>query len=157
MHEVAMMQGAVATITETLERAQAARVTHVALTLGASGHLTEAAARQYFELFTRDTPIADAELEITWLPATYQCFACLSQFTSLAPAEQVVCPTCGAVALEVAHQDVCFVRAIEVEELAEVADPVCATQTTPRAHNEAPPGSVRDARGKQEASGSACA
>ncbi len=149
MHEVAMMQGAVATIMETLEGAQAARVTRVALTLGASGHLTEAAARQYFELFTRDTPIADAELEITWLPATYQCFACLNQFTSLAPAEQVACPICGAVALEVAHQDVCYVRAIEVEALAEVADPVGATKATPRAGTEAPPPEKRDKHAAQ--------
>lgn len=116
MHEVAMMQGAVTTVMEAMRRAGAKRVTRVALTLGASDHLTEAAARQYFELFTRETPIADAALEIDWLPATYQCFECLRRFTSLTPAEQVVCPDCGAVVLELAHTDVCFVRDIEVEE-----------------------------------------
>jgi Zn finger protein HypA/HybF involved in hydrogenase expression len=87
----------------------------VYLTLGASGHLTEEAARQHFALLSQGTAVANAELVISWLPASYQCVLCLNQFESLAPADAVACPQCGGVALETAHQDVCWVDAIEID------------------------------------------
>ena len=116
MHEVAMMQGAVSDVLAALKRSGGRGVTHVYLTLGASGHLTEAAARQHFATLAHGTPAAGAELVITWLPASYQCFSCLARFESLAPAETVACPQCGGVALETTHQDVCQVDAIDVDD-----------------------------------------
>jgi Zn finger protein HypA/HybF involved in hydrogenase expression len=97
-----------------MQRAGGSRVTSVELALGASGHLTEEAARQYFGLFARGTPAEDAAVVVSWLPATYQCFACLQRFQSVQAAEEVACPACGGVALEVAHEDACYVRSIDV-------------------------------------------
>jgi Zn finger protein HypA/HybF involved in hydrogenase expression len=115
MHEIAAMQGAVSDVLTALKQSGGRRVTHVYLTLGASGHLTEAAARQHFALLSQGTPVADASLVITWLPASYQCFSCLNHFESLAPADAVACPQCGGVALETGHQDICWVDAIEID------------------------------------------
>jgi Zn finger protein HypA/HybF involved in hydrogenase expression len=115
MHEVAMMQGAVSAVLAALKRSGGRSVTHVYLTLGASGHLTEEAARQHFATLAQGTPAASAELVITWLPASYQCFLCLTHFESLAPADAVACPQCSGVALETSHQDVCQVEAIDVD------------------------------------------
>jgi hydrogenase nickel incorporation protein HypA/HybF len=115
MHEIAAMQGAVMDVLTAFKQSGGRSVTHVYLALGASGHLTEEAARQHFAALAQGTPAADAELVITWLPASYQCFSCLNQFESLAPADAVACPQCGGVALEVAHQDVCWVDAIDVD------------------------------------------
>jgi hydrogenase nickel incorporation protein HypA/HybF len=114
MHEVAAMRGAVSTVLEQLHCAGGSRVTSVDLVLGASGHLSEDAARQYWELFTRDTAAQDATVSITWAPATFQCFSCLHQFKSTEPAAEVACPACGGVALEIAHEDVCAVRSLDV-------------------------------------------
>jgi Zn finger protein HypA/HybF involved in hydrogenase expression len=115
MHEIAAMQGAVSDVLAALKRSGGHSVTHVYLTLGASGHLTEEAARQHFTLLAQGTPVVTAELVITWLPASYQCFSCLNQFESLAPVDAVACPQCGGVALETAHQDVCQVDAMDVD------------------------------------------
>jgi hydrogenase nickel incorporation protein HypA/HybF len=115
MHEVAAMQGALANVLTAFERSGARSVTRVYLTLGASGHLTEEAARQHFAALAYGTPAADADLVITWLPAFYQCIECLTPFESLAPADAVACPQCGGVALETAHQDTCQVDAIDVD------------------------------------------
>jgi Zn finger protein HypA/HybF involved in hydrogenase expression len=115
MHEIAAMQGAVSDVLDALKRSGGRKVTHVYLTLGASGHLTEEAARQHFAALAQGTSAEGAELIFTWLPATYQCFSCLNQFESLAPADAVACPECGGVALETAHQDVCWVEAIDVD------------------------------------------
>jgi hydrogenase nickel insertion protein HypA len=114
MHEVAAMRGAVATALEQMRAAGATRVTEVHLMLGASGHLTEAAARQHFETFAKGTPAEHATLTFSWLPATYRCFGCLRIFETTAPAASVECPTCGAVALEIAHDDTCAVEYIDV-------------------------------------------
>jgi hydrogenase nickel insertion protein HypA len=114
MHEVAAMQGAVRTILEQMQQAGGSRVTTVELMLGACGHFTEEAARQHFAVLTMGTPAEDAALEIFWLPATFQCFACLHRFESCQPAEEVVCPRCGDMALQINHQDACSVKAIEV-------------------------------------------
>jgi hydrogenase nickel insertion protein HypA len=114
MHEVAAMRGVVRTVFEQLARAGAARVTAVELVLGASGHLSEEAARQYWTLFTRGTPAQDASVNITWSPATYRCFSCLHQFKSAEPTESIACPECSGVALEIAHDDVCAVHSMDV-------------------------------------------
>jgi hydrogenase nickel incorporation protein HypA/HybF len=115
MHELAAIQGAVSDVLTALKQCGGRSVTRVYLTLGASGHLTEEAARQHFVALAQGTLAEGAELVITWLPASYQCFSCLNQFESLAPADAVACPQCGGVALETAHQDVCWVEAIDVD------------------------------------------
>jgi hydrogenase nickel incorporation protein HypA/HybF len=114
MHEVAAMQGMVQTVLEYMQQAGGARVTHVQLVLGASGHFTEEAARQHFAVLTAGTPTEGAVLTIVWLPAQFQCFTCLHRFASCGPAEQVMCPQCGDLALEIEHQDVCYVSSIDV-------------------------------------------
>jgi Zn finger protein HypA/HybF involved in hydrogenase expression len=114
MHEVAAMRGVVTTVLEHMQQAGGSRVTSVKLVLGASGHLTEEAARQHFAAFAAGTPAAAANVSISWLPATYQCFDCLHRFESTLPTADVVCPLCGAVALEITHEDVCSVRSIDI-------------------------------------------
>lgn len=115
MHEVAAMQGAVSDVLAAFQQSGGRRLMRVYLTLGASGHLTEEAARQHFMLLAQETPAANAELVITWLPASYQCAVCLNQFESLAPPDAVACPQCGGVALQTGHQDVCWVDAIDID------------------------------------------
>lgn len=106
------MQEVVRTILTSMERAGAVRVTQVQLELGASGHFTEEAVRQYFQVLTQDTPIEGAALALSWLPATYQCLSCQQRFESTSSTG--ICPRCGDVALEVSHQDECSIRSIEV-------------------------------------------
>ena len=122
MHEVAVMQGAIQTILEKVEQMGAVRVLQVSLTLGVSGHMTEASARQYFELLARDTVLDGAALDVSWLPAVYQCFDCALQFTSIAEPEYIRCPACAGVCLEIAHRDECYVSSIEVAAQDQVSD-----------------------------------
>ena len=116
MHEVAVMQNVVQTILARMQQAGACRVTEAQLVIGASGHFTEDAARLHFEALTRGTPIEGAELSISWLPASFQCFSCSHRFESYEPSEQVACPRCADMALEIGHKDICFVSAIDVTD-----------------------------------------
>jgi hydrogenase nickel incorporation protein HypA/HybF len=112
MHEGATMQAVVTTILAELEKARGDRVTRVRLELGTSEHFTEEAVRQYFHLLTRNTPAAEARLELVWLPATYQCLSCTRRFESTSSVG--ICPFCGDVGLEVAHCDGCEITAIDI-------------------------------------------
>jgi Zn finger protein HypA/HybF involved in hydrogenase expression len=113
MHEAAAMGGMVHIVLECMQKAGGSRVTNVQLVLGASGHLTADAAYQHFEALAKSTPVEKASLTIQWLPATYLCFTCMHRFESCEPTAQVTCPNCGDVALEISHQDVCYVSAID--------------------------------------------
>jgi hydrogenase nickel incorporation protein HypA/HybF len=115
MHEVAAIQGICTAAVQRAEAAGASRITHIELTLGASGHLSEEAVRQHFELLASRTIAEGASLGISWLPATYQCFDCLSRFETVEQSETVTCPNCSGVALEIAHQDISYVTSIDVE------------------------------------------
>lgn len=131
MHEIAAMQGMVRTVLASLQQAGASRVTHVQLVLGASGHFTADAAYQAFEMLTSGTPIEDSSLSIQWLPANYQCFTCLHRFESGETSEQVICPKCGEVALEIAQQEICTVRSIDVS-FGDEADRANGASQTPK-------------------------
>jgi hydrogenase nickel incorporation protein HypA/HybF len=129
MHEVAAMHDVVATALDAMQTeagrsgARGSRVTSVQIALGASGHLSGEAARLHFDLQAAGTPAEGARLDFIWLPATYQCFMCLRQFDSVLPPESVVCPDCGGVAIEIAHDDTITVRSITVEMEETVATP----------------------------------
>jgi hydrogenase nickel incorporation protein HypA/HybF len=115
MHEAAAIQGMCFIAVEHAQAAGAKRITRIELTLGASGHFTEEVVRQHFELLTTGTLAEGARLAIHWLPATYQCFSCLSRFQSMEQSETVTCPKCSGTALEIAHEDVYYVSSIDVE------------------------------------------
>ena len=114
MHEVAAMRGVVQTALEHMQKAGGARVTGVELVLSTSGHLTAAAARQHFALCAANTAAANATVTIIERPARYQCFTCLQVFESTEPAESATCPTCGGVALEIEHEEICALRGIDI-------------------------------------------
>lgn len=125
MHEAAAMQGMVQTVLACMQQSGASKVTNVQLVLGTSGHFTADAAYQHFAALTQGTAAEEASLSIQWLPATYQCFACLQRFESCEQADQVTCPQCGEVAFEIEHQDVCYVSAIDVSFDEEKRASVC--------------------------------
>jgi hydrogenase nickel incorporation protein HypA/HybF len=112
MHEGAVMQGVVETILASMKQAGATRVTRAELVLGTSGHFTEEAVRQYFQILTQNTPVEGAALTLSWLPATYQCLSCQHHFESTS--YSATCPQCGDVAMETSHQDECSIRSIEM-------------------------------------------
>lgn len=118
MHERALIEGAIGTALRKLDAMGDPSVKGVDLVVGASGHMTEDGLRQQFAMSAAGTPLERAALRIFWVPAQYQCFECLCQFTSAMPPEDVVCPACGSIALEIAHTDECYISALDIEGLA---------------------------------------
>ncbi|HEU5200099.1 MAG TPA: hydrogenase maturation nickel metallochaperone HypA [Ktedonobacterales bacterium] len=114
MHEAAAITGAVNTALAYMRQADASRVTNIELEVGASAHLTEEAIRQYVAMLAANTPVEGTTVRIVWLPATYQCLDCGHCFESSQPTGEAVCPECEGVVLEMNHQDICSLSAIDV-------------------------------------------
>jgi Zn finger protein HypA/HybF involved in hydrogenase expression len=114
MHEAAAITGTVNTALEYMRQAGASRVTNFELEVGVSGHCTEEAIRQYVAMLTAGTPAEGASVRIVWLPATYQCLDCGHCFERSQPAREMMCPECRGIVLEMDHQDICRLRAIDV-------------------------------------------
>ena len=127
MHEVAAIKGVISSIVDAMHQAGGERVTLVRLSLGASGHLREEAARQHFAMLAVGTPAENAEVIIGWVLAVYQCFSCGHRFEVIEIVEPVSCPECDGIALEVAHQDVC--SASEIEVVTSTGDPLDTSST----------------------------
>lgn len=119
MHERALIEGAIGTAIQRLDAMGAPPVRGVDLVVGVSGHMTEDVLRQQFAMSAAGTPLERAALRIFWVPAQYQCFDCLCQFTSAVLSEDVRCPACGGIALEIDHNDQCYISALDIEGLSE--------------------------------------
>ena len=119
MHERAVIEGAVSTALQRLSALGDPPVSAVDLVVGVSDHMTEDVLLQHFAICAAGTPLQQATIHIIWTPATYQCFDCLCQFSTAMPPEEVRCPECGGIALEIAHNDECYISALETASLSE--------------------------------------
>jgi hydrogenase nickel incorporation protein HypA/HybF len=90
MHELAIVESVVDTVTQRLP---GAKVTRVHLEIGALSGVVADSVRFCFDLATEGTGLAGAQLEITEPEARCRCRACGTQFTPDGPI--VLCP-CGS-------------------------------------------------------------
>ncbi|MBO0814369.1 MAG: hydrogenase maturation nickel metallochaperone HypA [Actinobacteria bacterium] len=90
MHELAIAESVVETVTERLPGAQ---VTCVRLEIGALSGVVPDSIRFCFDLATEGTGLEGAALEITEPPARCRCRACGTEFQPGSPV--VLCP-CGS-------------------------------------------------------------
>ena len=90
MHELAIAESVVDTVTERLA---GAKVTCVHLEIGALSGVVADSIRFCFDLATEGTGLAGARLEITEPPAQCRCRACGADFQPASPI--VLCP-CGS-------------------------------------------------------------
>ncbi|MFW6127080.1 MAG: hydrogenase maturation nickel metallochaperone HypA [Thermodesulfobacteriota bacterium] len=107
MHEYALMQDIIKSILERLEEEPSSvPVKEVILKLGILDIHSEAAARQAFEIFAKDTPLEKAQLTLEITPVMMECTKCgavapyavdeHTHATELLPV--VVCPVCDGLA-----------------------------------------------------------
>ena len=90
MHELAIAESVVETVTERLP---GAKVTRVHLEIGALSGVVADSIRFCFDLATEGTGLAGAQLDISEPPARCRCRSCDSEFVPDCPI--VLCP-CGS-------------------------------------------------------------
>ncbi|HEX4062380.1 MAG TPA: hydrogenase maturation nickel metallochaperone HypA [Streptosporangiaceae bacterium] len=108
MHELAIVEGVVDTVTERLPDAT---VSCVRLEIGALSGVVADALRFSFELATEGTNLQGATLEITEIAARCRCRACGREF---APDGQILLCGCGSADAEILAGQELKIAAVKV-------------------------------------------
>jgi hydrogenase nickel incorporation protein HypA/HybF len=108
MHELAIVEGVVDTVTERLPDA---KISCVRLEIGALSGVVADALRFSFELATEGTNLEGATLEITEVSARCRCRACGRQFTPDGP---ILLCGCGSADAEVLAGQELKIAAVKV-------------------------------------------
>ncbi|MCX6955892.1 MAG: hydrogenase maturation nickel metallochaperone HypA [Verrucomicrobia bacterium] len=94
MHEVGLMTSAMETVLEQAQAHGARRVHRIVLRIGVLAGVDPASLRFAFEVVTRDTIAADADLDVDAVPASAYCAKCAKEF-GVDHGYIVSCPRCG--------------------------------------------------------------
>jgi hydrogenase nickel incorporation protein HypA/HybF len=94
MHELGIMQSALAAVLDQARAHQAVRVNRIVLRIGRLAGVDPEALAFAFDVVTRDTPAAGAALEIDHVPARARCVQCAEDF-AVDSGWIFTCPRCS--------------------------------------------------------------
>lgn len=100
MHEVGIMESAIRAVLGEVQAHGAQRVERIVLRIGSLAGVDAQALRFAFDVVTRNTIAADAELEIRDVPARAYCGACAEEF-GVEGGSIFSCPRCGRLSGEI--------------------------------------------------------
>ncbi len=94
MHELGIMQSALAAVLDQARTHQAARVNRIVLRIGRLAGVDPEALAFAFDVVTKDTPAAGAALTIDHVPARARCTHCAEDF-EVESGWIFTCPRCS--------------------------------------------------------------
>jgi hydrogenase nickel incorporation protein HypA/HybF len=113
MHELAIAQRLIDTAVALLP-ADASQVAKLRIELGALAGVSKDELEFGFEAMSKETPCANAILEIAEIPAVAHCPQCGIDF-SVADTDQLFCPTCGTSGVLVVQGKELILASIEAQ------------------------------------------
>ncbi len=113
MHELAVTESIVDIVKAQAEEHGATKVTRVDVTIGGLQGLVPDSVQFYFEVLTKDTPLAEARLNITLVPARAICRKCQHEFDL--PELDRTCPECNGYGLDIVGGDELMITSIEAK------------------------------------------
>ena len=102
MHEVGIMEAALAAVLTQARSHGAEQVHRIVLRIGSLAGVEVESLRFAFDVVTRNTPAERAELEIISVPAEAHCAQCGEDFTPEGGAI-FACTRCGALSSDIRH------------------------------------------------------
>lgn len=120
MHEFSIVSGLVESVLEFVQRHQIKRVILVRLSVGELMHLETEQLQFSYTAITKETALADSELEVESVPARVSCPYCCyagppkywEDAACLVPVPTLQCPQCGKAA-EAAQGHDCAIKNIK--------------------------------------------
>jgi hydrogenase nickel incorporation protein HypA/HybF len=113
MHELGIARSIVETVLDEAGKAHAGKVVKVTLNIGELAGIMPDSLRFCFELLTRKTMAADAELAIITVPLTARCSRCNRTFTISRNLYR--CSECGNPDIELRSGRELQIAAVEIE------------------------------------------
>jgi hydrogenase nickel incorporation protein HypA/HybF len=115
MHELAIAQQVIDTAVAMLP-VDACQIAQLRIQLGALAGVSKDELAFGFAVMSKQTPCAEARLEIDEVPAVVHCPQCDVDF-SVADADQLLCPSCGTPAVLVLQGNELLLTGIEVKDI----------------------------------------
>lgn len=101
MHELGIMESALALVRHHAEDKQARRVSRVVFRIGALAGVEIESLRFAFDVVARGSVVEGAELEIELVPVAVYCSGCQQEFEGETQGFIFICPSCGDLCGEV--------------------------------------------------------
>jgi hydrogenase nickel incorporation protein HypA/HybF len=114
MHELSVTRGMLDVTLEAAAGAKAARVTAIDLVIGTLTSFVDDSVQFYFDILSKDTLAAGAQLRFRRQPALGRCADCGGDWEVIPPIAPV-CPLCGSTGLSVSGGTEFMVESIEVD------------------------------------------
>lgn len=113
MHELSVTEGILSVAIETAKQHGAQRITHIDLVIGELSSVVDDSVQFYFDILSRPTIAAGAQLNFRREPARVACGECGHSFAAAAPLPPL-CPLCGSARMQVSGGKEFYVESIEV-------------------------------------------
>ncbi|MDP4093510.1 MAG: hydrogenase maturation nickel metallochaperone HypA [Bacillota bacterium] len=93
MHEYAITENIIKTVTEEAKKAGADKITKITLVIGDLSSIVDESVQMYFDIISKGTIAQEARLEFKRVSAEYRCISCGTLFTRRG--SKYDCPECG--------------------------------------------------------------
>jgi hydrogenase nickel incorporation protein HypA/HybF len=113
MHELALTQSILRIVEEAAQGHEVKRVKEVRLKIGDYSGVVPQSLAYYFDLLSRDTVAAGAQLRLERLPLLMTCRSC--RWQGEIDKHHIQCPQCGCIDLHLDQGREFYVESIEVE------------------------------------------
>jgi len=124
MHELAVTQSVLEIALRHAASAGVVRITAVHLVVGQLSSIVDDSVQFYWDIISANTTAQGARLHFRRIPAELRCWDCAHQY--LLAGEDLACPACGSLRVQVIAGDEFRVEAIDVEPVAAPAEPAAA-------------------------------
>ncbi len=113
MHELAIIEGVLETVTEVAAAHQLSRVTRVEMVIGRMHHLVPAMLVFAFETSAKGTLAEKCKLVIEWQPVFVSCRDCSAE--SEISERLFICPSCGSFRLNTLSGKELYIKSLTGE------------------------------------------
>lgn len=117
MHELAITESVLKTAVEHARAARAGRITDVHLVIGQLSSFIDDSVNFYWDILTEGTLAEGAVLHFRRVPAELECLTCEAHYGLTG--EDLACPACGGIKINVLAGDEFNLEAIDVEGIGE--------------------------------------
>lgn len=113
MHELPVTESILEIALRHAEQGGASRITDLYLVIGQLSSIVDDSVQFYWDLVSKDTAAEGARLHFRRIPTEMVCLDCSQRY---APAEDdLACPSCGGVRIQVAAGEEFYLEAIDVD------------------------------------------
>jgi hydrogenase nickel incorporation protein HypA/HybF len=117
MHELSVTESILEIALRHGREAGATAVTDIFLVIGELSTIVDESVQFYWDIITEGTPAAGSQLHFQRIPARLSCRACGHTYS---PRENLPCPACGSIDIDILAGEEFYLEAIEIAETSEL-------------------------------------